>query len=461
MIESDRGFAYQKEFVPIREQINTLINCLDSYLATRGTVSLKEAMCDYFLAENPLYRLVRFYKLGCGGLSLGYDGRNIKASSLVDFFTSKAGEWGQIRFIDQFINQLKVLSLFEEGGLMRVNQEISTLLSQFQSHLIYSDVNQIKNVSDKLNLILRSAIYLFPHIVNAVEVLVRANSSLEEWLEKNLGDANRNLYSIFCSLLNTKCSYNEVALYFPFPYTNLVPGLSHRLPSCVDRESIVFGSFYSKVDLDRWFRAICLSFSPDQSLGRRSIFLAREVEGIYLKWVDEFSPYCVFDKKIGRYSIVKRPDPIEYYLSFRGFQKFRYLPFSGMNLYESERKFMDLYLIPDNISGLFKLTSEGSLKIINSLFLARLDKSRRNFILYEIPRENVKLPLREDRSDLDINTNKELQALGLCSLIEASNSGIRCKGKSNSLHYLRYEGREIFERLAQIPVDIEGLKLGL
>lgn len=324
----------------------------------------------------------------------------------------------------QFVDDLEILSIFEEEGIEGINQRLDTILSQLQKGKLPLKEQQQSMI--EANQFLYRAIYLFPHLVSSIEVKLdeSATDNTDE-INREYRDARRYQFeeSVTERIAINDEDPNTLVIPLPYGFSTGTHGSGSRSAAAQSRREVYFSIARKKGAQKEYSPVLKATIRLPILSSHETTFLTKEVKSVRLSHRQDFTPY--FDDYHKDGPLIDRGDHLTYYLRFREFSNYQ----SGQ-LVEGEQK--PIILEPfKNINNLWddKYRQEGHL--LNKGLLVVWQDRPENMTMYEI--KNYQF----SQSDND----KKQIALMYEAIIS---------GKTSSR---KFSGDEIITHLSQIPVS--------
>lgn len=374
------------------------------------------------------------------GIKLLYDGEKNNAKYLMETlepFSDKHVGFMIDAGFKRLYSLLPLLSILEEGGVEGVNAHIEKLFAEYKEIGAGLSEKAMREKIMAINDLLLGVIYLFPHLVNGVEVKLLPHNVIEaeKFMDRYGYDygKDRRIYDAFRKA--EPCKSETLTLPLPYGFTTGTHGSGERSARGASREEIYLTYIHPRNNWGIRIPAIALAINRPLVYLDHIYFTLDEVEHIKLSKNSEFTPFCDEDHEGVR--IIPKINHVLHYLIFRGFAN--YVNFRERedfkDVSDEDWIFMrDNLFEPDFGSGLWeeKWGIIGKDRLEKG-FLAVKFRDAENMLLMEF--NNVKLP----------SENRNIAARKLNIMILQNDKKMQKTVK-------KYKGNEAIKRLFQIPV---------
>lgn len=232
--------------------------------------------------------------------------------------------WGVADTFRQFVVDLELLTIFEQEGVDGFNKRLDYTLKQLQKDGLSQE--QQRDLTRGANRMLYRTIYLFPHLVNSIEVELDPRAADEEKTE-----ALRNQYYEprrydYQGLHEDRAKRGDTdldTLVIPLPYgfTTDTHGSGGRAAMSQSRRGIYFGYASKKGGkFNDQEQALMITIACPLITSHETMFLPSEVRSVKLSQREDFTPFWENHHRDG--PLINRDHHIGYYLMFRNFSNY-------------------------------------------------------------------------------------------------------------------------------------------
>lgn len=370
---------------------------------------------------------------GYDNKGLNYDGEERNAQYLIAKLQPFIGKYVSSAInerFERFVKLLPYISIFEKDGISGVNERISELFMDLKERGNELSGEEVEDRLEKLNGILYSAIYIFPHLVKSVEVGLIPDKciSTDDFNAKYEFMNSRGRWSF--DRMRTLVSGEIEKVFLPLPFDHTIG----KFP----REEVRFESINHRDDQEV-VPAVAVSINYPIVSPEYTYFAFEEVEYVRFSEVGNFTPF--YDGIGNDGELIPRPSHVFHYLLFRNFAN--YSSFRGREDFKEVpddmwAKYADNILEPEFNSGLWKVKYE--------LLPFVKDKLRSGFIAARMADE-----IQAQAQDFMLLEFTDINILRSDTHIEAAKLFYgHLNGATESTK--TYTGNEIIERLIQIPL---------
>ncbi len=332
----------------------------------------------------------------------------------------------------EFVDDLELLALFEQGGIDGLNRKLDNSLKVLQEAKLTTA--ELEKVIGEVNNILCRAIYLFPHLVSGVEVKVGESAAANgESLRRKYYEPNRFYYEGLIEKLAERGDVSPSTLIIPLPYgfTTGTHGSGERAAMGASRMDIFF-SFASRRDSPA-SPTPCLkvTIEPPLIVARETTFLTDEIESVRLTGHSPYTPY--FDDRHRDGPLITRGNHVTCYLTFRDFANYgtgRYL--AG----ETKPIVLEPY---KNTRNLWQVDYRVDRDMLRLGYFAIYDESAEKMVLYQV-------------RNFPVQRGSEDKIAEIVADVLAREAKPDDQAVTRSSFYDRFVGDNAIRHLAQIPV---------